>query len=525
MLFSIHKINDNTIRKKGHFYLHEDRWNDWYKYVTMFTAVYVDQTGKEHCLGSTKIGKKEIKNSDKNSNSGKFETIDFLPQEFNELSFEFFSLGQSDGYYEAIRQLGDSIREEILTGLNDIAYNKDIFEEIENLDITRTSILRSISKATIKGQFYRISHGGARLTDYNFKYTSPKYKGVNSYELSFEVIPESNPPSNIHVIIGRNGAGKTHLIKNMIKSLINNDDKYGYFDFKVDMWTNATFANIVCVAFSAFDKFPSTRKESEIPYLFIGLEQDYGKHFTSSKNNDKIKDESIEKSRISKLKDQFKKSLINCFASTTKRERWFRAIDLLENDPIFQESNIRNIDIVLDPNLDKSRNAGRIFDKLSSGHKIILLTITQLVEKVEESTLVLLDEPETHLHPPLLSAFVRALSDLLIDRNGVAIITTHSPIVLQEVPQSCVWKLWRSGHIMKAERLETETFGENVGSLINEVFSLEVTYSGFHKLLLDAVNRYNGDYDRIIKKFDSKLGNEARAILKALIVHYEDEDN
>ncbi len=58
------------------------------------------------------------------------------------------------------------------------------------------------------------------------------------------------------------------------------------------------------------------------------------------------------------------------------------------------------------------------FDRLSSGHAIVLLTITRLVELVEERSLVLIDEPEGgHLHPPLLSAFVRALSDLLVQRN------------------------------------------------------------------------------------------------------------
>lgn len=58
-------------------------------------------------------------------------------------------------------------------------------------------------------------------------------------------------------------------------------------------------------------------------------------------------------------------------------------------------------------------------------------------------TLVLIDEPESHLHPPLLSAFIRALSDLLLDRNGLSIIATHSPVVLQEVPKRCVWKINR----------------------------------------------------------------------------------
>jgi len=70
----------------------------------------------------------------------------------------------------------------------------------------------------------------------------------------------------------------------------------------------------------------------------------------------------------------------------------------------------------------------RKLGKLSSGHAIVLLTITRLVE-LDERSLVLIDEPEVHLHPPLLSAFVRALSDLLIELNGVAIVATHSPVM------------------------------------------------------------------------------------------------
>lgn len=120
--------------------------------------------------------------------------------------------------------------------------------------------------------------------------------------------------------------------------------------------------------------------------------------------------------------------------------------------------------------LDSHQSA--LFGRLSSGHKIVLLTITRLVETVEERSLVLIDEPETHLHPPLLSAFVRSLSGLLINRNGVAIIATHSPVVLQEVPRSCVWKVRRSGRVTEVERPEIETFGENVGILTREVFGL-----------------------------------------------------
>jgi predicted ATP-dependent endonuclease of OLD family len=140
-----------------------------------------------------------------------------------------------------------------------------------------------------------------------------------------------------------------------------------------------------------------------------------------------------------------------------------------------------------------------------------------LVELVDERTLVLLDEPEGHLHPPLLSAFIRALSDLLVRRNGVAVVATHSPVVLQEVPQSCAWKLRRSGRVSVAERPSIETFGENVGILTREVFGFEVTKSGFHRMLDNAVNQRGLGYDAVVEHFGGQLGAEARAIVQALV--------
>jgi len=164
------------------------------------------------------------------------------------------------------------------------------------------------------------------------------------------------------------------------------------------------------------------------------------------------------------------------------------------------------------------KHARYLFKRMSSGYAIVLLTITKLIEKVEERTLVLIDEPEGHLHPPLLAAFIRALSGLLTHRNGVAIIATHSPVVLQEVPKQCVWKLQRTGLSAKAERPQIETFGENVGILTHEVFGLEVTKSGYHQLLKDFLLIEKGQtYEDVVSAFNNRLGFEAKAILRGLI--------
>ena len=169
-----------------------------------------------------------------------------------------------------------------------------------------------------------------------------------------------------------------------------------------------------------------------------------------------------------------------------------------------------------------SQNRVFTVTKLRTGHTIVLLITTKLIERVEEKTLVLIDEPESHLHPPLLSAFVRALSELLYDRNGVAIIATHSPVVLQEIPKSCVWKVTRSRLAVSAIRPEIQTFGENVGILTSEIFGLEVRKSGFHRILEDSV-RNGASFEDIVSEYGGQLGFEAQAILRAMI-HSRDRE-
>jgi hypothetical protein len=69
---------------------------------------------------------------------------------------------------------------------------------------------------------------------------------------------------------------------------------------------------------------------------------------------------------------------------------------------------------------------------------------------------------------------------------------------------------------MRIDRPTLETFGENVGVLTHEVFGLEVTKSGFHRMLADAVEQ-TGRYDAILDQFENQLGGEARGILRGLL--------
>jgi predicted ATPase len=433
-----------------------------------------------------------------------------LPDYFETLDDNFFSLGQDVSYYERLNSISIDFRDEVLNALNDIALNEELYKDSLNENVTRISLLRSVSQTSVEGQFRRLAIGDSQLTPYNFTFYLPKHSKSqgDDLKLNFNVVPKSNPPTNINVLIGRNGVGKTHLFNSMISALIEGNPqnvKSGYFTNSFDNSKNP-FANLISVSFSAFDETnPIIEKRDKTKFLnysYIGLKR-------IEKNNEKLPP----KSPIV-LKNEFVKSVEACKVQG-KKDRWIKSLEMLEADPIFREAEVSQIG-KLNLNDEFKQLASSIFNKLSSGHKIVLLTITRLVETIEERSLVLLDEPEGYLHPPLLSAFIRALSEILIKRNAVAIIGTHSPVVLQEVPSSCVWKLRRHGATAIAERLEIESFGENVGQLTQEIFGLEVTDSGFHNILR-KIALESENYEIAISKLNNQLGQEGKAILRTLI--------
>lgn len=498
MIFYLNNPNNKNIPRKDCVVLTNSEWDDWFTYSTVYTVQYFDGEGSLFFIGSIKIGQFGMANQRRPS----------LPDSFEILDEQFFSLGQDDTYYETLNSYGVDFRDEVLNALKDIALDEELYKKALDENVTKISLLRYVSPSSVEGQFRRLATGNAELTPYNFKFTLPGHSKslVGDMVLDFNVEPKSNPPTNIHVLIGRNGVGKTHLFNSMISTLLEDNRRSGGNGFFTDSNEKLKnpFSNLISVSFSAFDETnPVIEKRDKTKYMnysYIGLKRE-------EKYNDKPKSPTI-------LKNEFVKSVEKCIIQG-KIKRWTNAIIKLESDPVFSESEVSKIILIEDKNEFKKQSS-IIFNRLSSGHKIVLLTVTRIVETIEERSLVLLDEPEGYLHPPLLSAFIRALSDILIQRNAVALIGTHSPVVLQEVPQSCVWKLRRHGANAIAERLNIESFGENVGLLTQEVFGLEVTESGFHKILRSIADSSN-NYEEAIASLNFKLGQEGKAILRLML--------
>ena len=362
-------------------------------------------------------------------------------------------------------------------------------------------------------------------------------EGLCETKLNFNVVPDSNPPTNIHVVIGRNNVGKTYLIKNILSSIYSIDDG---IDHGILRATNDStgrlvrarkqvFANVLCVSFSPFDDYSDilyrVSNKKAMPFTYIGLRQTFPSTDNITDAGVKGGKDAIGSISLSDiLSNDSYKSLKNCIHSQRKLEMLNKTISVLESDPVFARSDLKHlIDVGKSiPESDLQERTRAVFKRLSSGHQVIMLTLVQLIAYLTERTFVILDEPENHLHPPLLAAFIRALSELLISYNGVALIATHSPVILQEVPRKCAWKLNRNGNEVTVSRLEIESFGATIGALTREVFGLEVRQSGFHKMLCDEVNKGLG-YGEIKDLFHNELGDEALALLRTLLA-LRDED-
>lgn len=498
-----------------------DNWNDWFVWVTQFYVIVVTQENQRIDIGHVKIARAGMTHQSATTSA-------LLSVEFPRLNAPWFSIGQTENYYEQINELGDQYRDWYLNAIRDIARTPAMLDEYADEAVLWRSLLRDIDTDRVRNRFNRLATGDAALTNFAFRYTFPQDPRTTDAppQLGFQVTPASNPPTNVHVVIGRNGVGKTRCFDYLSRAFLGLPAREGGPVGEIGPLTplgtispfagkGHGFAGLVTVSFSPFDEYGplvSSTSNLDVRYDYIGLIRESAEQISpSGDDNDELATLTI-KGRLELARD-FLKGIAAC-RGAARRRRWLRAVELLEADPLFLDANAKAIiDDIAEGWEGRTR---KWFRRLSSGHSVILLTITRLVELVEEKSLVLIDEPEGHLHPPLLSAFVRALSELLIDRNGVAIVATHSPVVLQEVPRSCAWVLNRTGLAARADRPELETFGENVGVLTREVFGLEVIQTGFHRLISEAVRQ--GGYEQVITQFGDRLGGEARSLARALSI-------
>lgn len=530
-------------KETGVVYLIYVHWDDR-SYCTTFNVYYKYDHLKEAVeLGTIKIGCLSLTNKVEPGTTingySSYSIKELIPNQlFDKLPDDFFSLGQDIQYYKKINEFFGDDNTKYYDSLKDLAYDytrfNDLYDKRESC--LMNSLMRSLYYSDV-AQFNRLTKGEFELTNYSFAF---KY---NEEQIDINVMPRLMPPTNIHVLIGRNGVGKTWLLHNIVcklleKSNISIDElersnKYKISDiFSIECPENS-FAGIIGLSFSIFDDALSIDitnvkdKDQKIiddftkKYKYLGLiskNPEDGK--SKIKSVDDLANEFIEAlSKINRNKNNIETYLDTCINLNTDPMFYDNGfIKLLESyfeynrtDPTYYSSEERE-EILNIENIDEK--VKKSFKDLSSGHMIIILSLTLLAESIREKTIVLIDEPETHLHPPLLSTYIRTLSFLLLKKNAVAIIATHSPIVLQEVPKDCVNKIERTGLNMYFSKILLESFATNTDSLTREVFGLEVVKTGFYQLI---EKNLKSTFEESLNEFDGKVGFLGQILMQSLL--------
>ncbi|WP_026659598.1 AAA family ATPase [Butyrivibrio sp. AC2005] len=503
MIFSSAQVINNSILLK------RDTWDD-YGFKTTFTATYYEN-GTPHKLGIVQI-------ADANYDEGPTE----LPPTFNELTENFFSLGSPEYYKNLYKILNHNRAIKVLNMLNDMAFNTDIYFKYCEHRATRDSLLRGSSSTFLFRELKPLAEHKAVPTAFNYSYILNEQ---NNTILDFDVDPDSKPASNIHVLIGENGVGKTKCLEKMFSAFVNGDRS---FYPRIDQ-NNAVLSTAIFVSFSAFDSGDMLRviennqnnsvDENKPEHKVIGLKKTVG-------NN-------IENKTVDNLKDDLS-CAIEKLCNKKRTYLWAETIKMLDainsfNGVSMQEASLKNIEDTSYTNIENNPhdfiiNCVNFFAELSSGHKIVLLTLAQLIAYVDQQTVVFMDEPETHLHPPLVAIFLESLKKILNVINGVAIIATHSPVILQEVPTNCVYRINRRNSSLSAKRPGIQTYGENIGTITRDIFGHELRSSGyFKKMEEEAKSRQS--FEHIMASYNYSIGFEAQDLLRMFIYEEEERKN
>lgn len=453
----------------------DDGWND-YNYKTSFKLTFYSSNKQ---FDYKVIGLVKIMEPDKKK------TI--LPKSFTQLEEVFCSLGQDNEYYKNVSALNKPAQSELLSGLNDVVYSPGLLEFFENKTPFKTSLIRtnSAEQSLRLGKLYLENISLKTAFQFTFSYRYPSNSNTISVELPFG--GNKNIPNRIAAIVGKNATGKTQFLARLALSLGGDDPNYG----GTFAPQKPPFSKVVAVSYSAFDKFKRPTPSKDFSYVYCGLKDEKDKLLTQSK-----------------LRESYKRAT-KIIKEKSATEDWKEILSEVVSEEIIDKMYQ---EYFVDKTSEADAHEDFIF--LSSGQNIILYTITNIIAYIRFNSIILFDEPETHLHPNAVASIIRMLHKLLLRYQSFAVIATHSPIILQEIPSQfvSVFEIFEKEALVR--KLDIESFGCDLTTLTQKVFNtLEIR--GNYKEVLESMAE-SKSYEQIMKDFDNNLSFGAAAFLKTI---------
>lgn len=525
------------------FYLEESDWND-YNYTTTYclhASKKIMKASKNEFLGNIRIMKKGQTTEDRYLLRKLFQKNNLT---FTQLPKDFVTLTFSIEIFQALNRILEQDQREIfIKSLHLIlGSNSPYYKDLEDDICFRNSLLRDSSSL----ESYELKKGKSLLENvaciYNLREQNLTVKLShiqNSISLDFSCVSNVDSsllPNGISVFIGKNGSGKSTAIYKLAKLLYTNPTER--FRLKTNVGeldiNNIGVNKLFLVTYSPFDNFImpgitksdyqlmfSKEKVSDQRFVFCGIRDLKAEYVKSEESLSTLDDKSdyIGMDRqnqtilktIEQISSEFFDALKIIFTdhSASRYNLWTR---MCNRSIKFHPELYSDLSDFMSLN-DESRSCYmELFQSFSTGHKFFLHTMANLIAYIDENSLVLFDEPENHLHPPLLSFMMSELRILLSRKKSVMLIATHSPVILQETFAKNIYIVRKDQDNVTIKKPRIETYGENISSIMTEVFDLTTDVTKFYSVFDDLYDDWNmsreQQIDSMLAKFESKIGHK-----------------
>lgn len=411
------------------FRLTREIWDD-YGYKTRYRLYYFPDSNNAHNVGLVKIMKKDA-----------IETYGILPSRIFAFDDEFCSLGQSLTYYENIKKILGNKYKDFLNAIRDTAIFSSICDVFCNTDCYKHSLLRyqDAEKALLYAVYILAGYTVFDPIRFVFKAELPYYKG-EQLGIKFDMgdIQSEYNLNRVIAIIGNNGVGKTSVLSQLAECIVNdNEDRFAP--------RKPVFKKVISASYSVFDKFFNIEGTS-FNYTYCGIQK---------KNGVLLSNEEISaRRRIS----------IELIHKHDRDRTLYNYIKTLLPDEF--------VDVLFDDLATfKEEEYSKIYPYLSSGQSMLMNLIIEIVANIRHNTLILIDEPEVHLHPKGITTFVNILNRICREFFSCCILATHSSIIVQELLSRNVIVMDRDEQGDPIVRpMRVESFGENLTTITEEIF-------------------------------------------------------
>jgi len=444
---------------------------------------------------------------------------------------QFFTmLPDMEAYRRLVQTLDADAATQALTALNDLVALNEFESSAAILGLATQSEVFSLSFMRSSDSYFAYKNAGSLLRGLSSEQTGILSPALairfqlpgrqNEHHLRFSFDHAADLPKRIAVVIGKNGVGKSQTLGRIARAALDGTAAL----------TNGTEGGRPLInrllAFAPTNEaesvFPSDkRKRPRIWYQRYSMNRS-----RRSRRNDYLSDLIVQVARSTQMvagKSRWE-IFTEALSAITKSDELHLPTRSTLSDYVPLAKLPRGAEqrmLERFASIDVKREPTRVVDgegyPLSSGEISFLKFAAQVSLHIENGSLLLMDEPETHLHPNFISRFVSLLDSLLEATGSAAIIATHSAYFVREVFREQVTVLSvDSNNFVNAQRPTLRTFGADVGAISYFVFGEDEP----SKLAADVRSRLlasGASWPQICEMYKEELSLEILNDLRAAI--------